>query len=173
MGWWMALNLRKALPKSTTLYIYDIVASVLDNFVALAQSLNLGVVEICRDARTVADKAVLKCHFLIISISDVSRIPYPVGRDVHDRPGRQACSGCFPQSFKRSPRRLGRGQDIRRLLNDRHCDLDCRLEGGCTGLVVGALLRCASVRRYDRCRSGDNYLHGRCKRGRHKFPDAS
>ncbi|THH07759.1 hypothetical protein EW145_g3160 [Phellinidium pouzarii] len=72
MGWWMALNLRKSLSKSTTLYIYDIAIPVLDDFVALAQSLNLGVVVVCRDAREVADKA------------DVSFTIVPEGRHVRD-----------------------------------------------------------------------------------------
>ncbi|KAI5123994.1 hypothetical protein M0805_006405 [Coniferiporia weirii] len=55
MGWWMALNLRRSLPKTTTLYIYDIVTSILDDFVAHARAFSLGTVVACRDAHDVAD----------------------------------------------------------------------------------------------------------------------
>ncbi|KAH8119346.1 NAD binding domain of 6-phosphogluconate dehydrogenase-domain-containing protein [Phellopilus nigrolimitatus] len=58
MGWWMALNLRKALPKSSILYIRDINTAIVDDFVAHSQSFSLGDVVACHDARSVADSAV-------------------------------------------------------------------------------------------------------------------
>lgn len=58
MGWWMALNLRKRLENSATLYIYDIVTSILEAFVNQALDNKLGPVVICNSAREVAEKAV-------------------------------------------------------------------------------------------------------------------
>ncbi|KAL5528337.1 hypothetical protein ACEPAF_7473 [Sanghuangporus sanghuang] len=54
MGWWMSLNLRKALPKSTKLFIYDIIPSILDNFAENAKIYGLGEVVICNSSREVA-----------------------------------------------------------------------------------------------------------------------
>ena len=57
MGWWMALNLRKNLENTATLYIYDIVTSVLDNFASQTRDVGLGPVVICKNAREVAEQA--------------------------------------------------------------------------------------------------------------------
>ncbi|KAL5528340.1 hypothetical protein ACEPAF_7476 [Sanghuangporus sanghuang] len=54
MGWWMALNLRRALPTSTKLCIYDIVPTILENFEDSATTHDLGEVVICKDTREVA-----------------------------------------------------------------------------------------------------------------------
>ncbi|EJD07027.1 3-hydroxyisobutyrate dehydrogenase [Fomitiporia mediterranea MF3/22] len=54
MGWWMAMNLRKKLPKSTKLFIYDVVPSVLDKFSENAKLHDLGEVVICQSSREVA-----------------------------------------------------------------------------------------------------------------------
>ncbi|KAL5507189.1 hypothetical protein ACEPAH_6645 [Sanghuangporus vaninii] len=54
MGWWMSLNLRKALPKSTKLFIYDIIPSILDSFAENAKIHGLGEVVICKCSREVA-----------------------------------------------------------------------------------------------------------------------
>ena len=58
MGWWMALNLRKSLPKSTTIYIYDIVPTILENFRDASNTQGLGEVVICRNTREVAENSV-------------------------------------------------------------------------------------------------------------------
>ena len=58
MGWWMALNLRKGLPKSARLFIYDIVPSILENFAKTAELQDLGGVVICKSSREVAEQAV-------------------------------------------------------------------------------------------------------------------
>lgn len=55
MGWWMALNLRKQLDSSSTLYIFDVISSILDKFVNHTQGSGLGPVVICKSAREVAE----------------------------------------------------------------------------------------------------------------------
>ena len=62
MGWWMALNLRKKLPSSTKLFIYDIVSSILDNFEDNASTHGLGQVSICRNAWEITEKSVSCLH---------------------------------------------------------------------------------------------------------------
>ena len=57
----MALNLRRRLENSATLYIYDIVTSILETFVNQALENKLGPVVICNSAREVAEKAVRAC----------------------------------------------------------------------------------------------------------------
>ncbi|EJD07026.1 uncharacterized protein FOMMEDRAFT_17459 [Fomitiporia mediterranea MF3/22] len=72
MGWWMSLNLRKALPKSTKLYIYDIVTSILDKSAENARTQGLGEVVICQSSREVAVN------------SDVTFVIVPEGKHVRE-----------------------------------------------------------------------------------------
>lgn len=59
----MALNLRKGLPKSTTLYIYDIITTIVDDFAAHCKSFSLGDVVACRNCREVASNSVSLSSF--------------------------------------------------------------------------------------------------------------
>lgn len=52
----MAKNLRERLPKSSTLYINDVVPTVLDKFVA--EYSNLGPVVVCDSAAQIVAKSV-------------------------------------------------------------------------------------------------------------------
>ena len=56
MGYPMALNVRRKLPKSSTLYLYDISKSALDRFVKEIGS--EGKVVIASSAKEVVDNAV-------------------------------------------------------------------------------------------------------------------
>ena len=56
MGYPMALNVRRKLPKSSTLYIYDLSQSALDRFVKEVGS--EGEVVIASSAKEVVDNAV-------------------------------------------------------------------------------------------------------------------
>lgn len=56
MGYPMALNVRRKLPKSSTLYIYDLSTSALDRFVKEVGS--EGEVVIASSAKEVVDNAV-------------------------------------------------------------------------------------------------------------------
>ncbi|KAI0088412.1 NAD binding domain of 6-phosphogluconate dehydrogenase-domain-containing protein [Irpex rosettiformis] len=57
MGKWMALNLRKLLPQSTPLNIYDLRVEALQEFLDVSRSLELGPVNICSNSREVAEKS--------------------------------------------------------------------------------------------------------------------
>ncbi|EJD02784.1 uncharacterized protein FOMMEDRAFT_107760 [Fomitiporia mediterranea MF3/22] len=72
MGWWMALNLRKSVSRSTKLFIYDIIPSILDNFAENARIHDLGEVTICENAREVAVQ------------SDLTIVIVPEGKHVRE-----------------------------------------------------------------------------------------
>ena len=74
MGWWMALNLRKKLPKSTKLRIYDIIPSILNRFADNASTHGLGEVDICKSAREAAENSVSDLlEFLKGQMRDIRR----------------------------------------------------------------------------------------------------
>ena len=58
MGWWMALNLRKALPELTELYVYDLNTSTSEKLREQAAAQGLGIVKICTSCRDVATHSV-------------------------------------------------------------------------------------------------------------------
>ena len=86
MGWCMALNLRKNLPKSSKLFIYDIVTSILDKFAENAQTNGLGEVIICKSAREVAENAVGRSK----DCNRTGLLKKPTGNYFHYRARRQA-----------------------------------------------------------------------------------
>ena len=58
MGWWMALNLHKALDKSERFFIYDIVPDVLETYLEKVHTLDVCDVIVCKNVREVAVNAV-------------------------------------------------------------------------------------------------------------------
>ena len=60
MGYGMARNVRQKIPKSSTLYVFDLNKSALDKFVE--ESKNDGPVEVCSSAKEVVDHAVCISH---------------------------------------------------------------------------------------------------------------
>jgi 3-hydroxyisobutyrate/3-hydroxypropionate dehydrogenase len=65
MGWWMALNLRKSLSKSTELYVYDINSSASERLREKAATDGMGPVNICSSCREVAAYSVSIHMFLL------------------------------------------------------------------------------------------------------------
>ncbi|KAI0700200.1 NAD binding domain of 6-phosphogluconate dehydrogenase-domain-containing protein [Cytidiella melzeri] len=57
MGWRMALNLRKSLPNTTHVFIYDIRDDVLEDFISQSNSKGLGHVIACANSREVAGRS--------------------------------------------------------------------------------------------------------------------
>ena len=60
MGYGMARNVRQKIPKSSTLYVFDLNKAALEKFVA--ETKNDGPVEVCSSAKAVVDHAVRIYH---------------------------------------------------------------------------------------------------------------
>lgn len=56
MGYGMARNVRQKIPKSSTLYVFDLNKTALEKFVA--ETKNDGPVKVCSSAKEVVDHAV-------------------------------------------------------------------------------------------------------------------
>jgi 3-hydroxyisobutyrate/3-hydroxypropionate dehydrogenase len=79
MGFPMAANLRRKIPKESVLYINDVDIPAVERFVKEYSS--VGPIEICSTAKEITDKSVLAARIVIISghnfLDCAERIPCP------------------------------------------------------------------------------------------------
>jgi len=65
MGYGMARNVRQKIPKSSTLYVFDLDKAALERFVA--ETKNDGLVKVVSSAKEVVDNAV--CYLIPMSLT--------------------------------------------------------------------------------------------------------